>query len=360
MDILATGTEHRRAPAHPLDDRILDFMRDGDDAGFERLALDVFHYQYEACPPYRRYCERCGVTPATASGWRDVPAVPAASFAEVRLACFDAVRTTIAFESSGTTGARRSTHELETTALYDESLWRHFGRRLGLGYSFLAIMPSPAEAPRSSLSYMLGELMRRSAGGLHAFGVRGGSLDLDACAAWLAALAGPACVFAPAFGFVHFLDACRERGVRFALPPGSAVVETGGLKGRARDIPRDELYAELVRCFEVPRERCISEYGMCELGSQWYDGVGARWTRWLVVDPVSGEPVRAGEAGLLRVFDLANRGSVCAVLTADLAKAGDGQGNISNGPTTAFTLLGRYAGAPPKGCSIALDAMLSR
>jgi hypothetical protein len=77
--------------------------------------------------------------------------------------------------------------------------------------------------------------------------------------------------------------------------------------------------------------------------------VGPHWTRSLIVDPVSAEPVPKGQTGLLRVFDVSNRGSVCAVLTGDLAREVDG----------GLELFGRAPGEPPKGCSIAVDAALS-
>jgi len=114
----------------------------------------------------------------------------------------------------------------------------------------------------------------------------------------------------------------------------------------------------------VPRALCASEYGMCELGSQWYDtniadhlagrtiraGIkaGPHWARTVVVDPVTAQPVQLGTTGLLQVFDLSNRGSVAAVLTGDLVREVDG----------GFELIGRGSGQPPKGCSIAIDAAL--
>jgi len=115
----------------------------------------------------------------------------------------------------------------------------------------------------------------------------------------------------------------------------------------------------------VPRLLCVSEYGMCELGSQWYDAnlddyfagrsprvdvkVGPHWARAMLVDPVSAEPVEQGAEGLVGLFYLSNRGSVSAILTADVARAHAG----------GFVLLGRFAGAPPKGCSMAAEALLN-
>jgi hypothetical protein len=111
----------------------------------------------------------------------------------------------------------------------------------------------------------------------------------------------------------------------------------------------------------VPPERIVNQYGMTELGSQFYDGVlatqgdprcklGPPWARVRVVDPRSNAPVGEGEVGAIQVFDLANTGSVLAIQTADLGR--------SVGP--GFEVLGREAGAEARGCSIALDELLAR
>ncbi|MDQ6780726.1 MAG: long-chain fatty acid--CoA ligase, partial [Candidatus Eremiobacteraeota bacterium] len=192
----------------------------------------------------------------------------------------------------------------------------------------------------------------------------GDELRFGAATATLQAATRPTLIFGTAFALVHFMDRCAAQGLRFALPADSRVVETGGFKGKSRAVEPVEFYAALSRTFGVPREFCISEYGMCELGSQWYDAnladvlagrrprlelkVGPHWARELIMDPVSGEPSGAAE-GLLGLFDLCNRGSVMAVLSTDRARAAEG----------GFVFLGRATGAPPKGCSMTIDALLS-
>ncbi len=159
-----TGTpfleDMRDTAARALDDRIRDFIvsRAHTDVGFERLALELFAYQYERDEPYRRYCDRYGMRPSDARGWRDVPAVPAASFAQARLACFPPERTTLTFASSGTTsaGEHPSTLELDNATLYDASLLEHYRTRIlpdATTMRLLALAPSFDEAPHSSLSW---------------------------------------------------------------------------------------------------------------------------------------------------------------------------------------------------------------
>jgi hypothetical protein len=136
-------------------------------------------------------------------------------------------------------------------------------------------------------------------------------------------------------------------------------METGGFKGRSRSLPRLELYALLEERLGVALERIVNQYGMTELGSQFYDSVlvdaeGLRrkiappWTRVRMLDPETGAACAPGETGALFITDLANTGSVCAIQTADIGRqVGDG-----------FEVLGRDAGAEARGCSIAADELL--
>jgi acyl-protein synthetase LuxE len=361
--------DERDETSRALDARILSFIGGADDDGtFDRLALEVYAYQFERNPPYRRYCERRGSEPSRVSSWRDVPAVPAASFADTRLACFGPDRTALTFVSSGTTtaGARASRHELDSTELYDAAIAAQYCALVlpdapTMPHVFIA--PPFSYATTSSLSYMLSALEKRFGAPGGGFYVHDDVLDFSNLSVALAS-ASPRVVFGTAFSFVHFADRCRTNGVRFSLGPGSRVVETGGFKGKSREIARDDLYRSFEELLGVKPDMCVSEYGMCELGSQWYDAniadmaagiqprrhvkIGPHWTRTTIVDPVTALPVVSGETGLLQIFDLCNRGSVCSVLTGDLARERDG----------GVEIIGRHPGAPPKGCSIAADAML--
>jgi hypothetical protein len=341
---------------------------DGDDASFERLALDVFAYQYAENPAYRRYCARFSRAPSEVRHWEQIPAIPTSACAGLRLACFPPERARLTFISSGTTRGSRSRLELEDTSLYDASLLAHFRRCVlpdAPRMQVIALSPSFEDAPHSSLAYMLSKISQTLGTPDDAFFARDGRLDFEAASAALRAADAPTLVVGTAFAFVHFFDRCASEGTRFALPPGSRVVETGGFKGKSREVGRDELYGWFTQFLGVPRASCVSEYGMCELGSQWYDAnladnvagrasrmhlkIGPHWTRTVVVDPVTAAPLPHGEVGLLQVFDLSNLGSVSAVLTGDLVRADD----------DGFELLGRGPGQPPKGCSIALDAALN-
>jgi hypothetical protein len=162
-----------------------------------------------------------------------------------------------------------------------------------------------------------------------------------------------------ALALVHLLEAMESADQRIALSEGSRVMETGGFKGRSRELPRDLLYQRLHRSLDIPPGRIVNQYGMTELGSQFYDSVlrhpgtprrklGPPWARVRLIDPESGDEAPDGEIGVVTVLDLANTGSVLAIQSADLGRAlGDG-----------FEVLGRQPGAEARGCSIAADEML--
>jgi hypothetical protein len=228
----------------------------------------------------------------------------------------------------------------------------------------VVIGPSADEAPDSSLAHMCTLFARALAPGappLSTYFIRGGSLDVDGLRARVAALSpgAPAVVLATSFALVHLLDALD--GERLSLPAGSRVMQTGGFKGRSREVAADELRRDVALALGVPERAVIGEYGMTELSSQFWEAplvdeharhgvyVAPPWARVVAVDPETLAPVPDGATGIARIEDLANVDSAFAVLTQDRVK------RVAAG----FELLGRAPGAPPRGCSIALDEMLS-
>jgi hypothetical protein len=170
----------------------------------------------------------------------------------------------------------------------------------------------------------------------------------------------PAIVLATSFALVHLIDALG--GEALALPACSRVMQTGGFKGKAREVDGAELRGLAANTFGVPERAVVGEYGMTELSSQLWEAtlvdegapsgvyVEPPWARVIPVDEVSLAPVATGEVGIARIEDLANVDSAFAVLAADRVRRVDG----------GVELLGRATGAAPRGCSIAIDEMLSR
>ncbi|HEY0257359.1 MAG TPA: acyl-protein synthetase, partial [Candidatus Methylacidiphilales bacterium] len=138
---------------------------------------------------------------------------------------------------------------------------------------------------------------------------------------------------------------------RLRLPRGSWLLETGGFKGRSREISKVELYAHLSRLFSVPDKSIWNEYGMSELSSQAYArGTSSLhevppWARVLVCDPATNREVHLGERGLVRWIDLANIDSVMALQTLDLAER----------TPHGFRLIGRLPRTEPRGCSLGAE-----
>ena len=371
----------RHAPDAPPADRLAPAEADSQ---FAALARELFGLQFQANPPFRALCLLRGLTPDTWRDWRGLPALPTEAFKEAEVTCLPVADRVAVFHSSGTTQQARSRHHhsTESLALYEASLKPWFQQHL-LGDleelieneqlrpwekpGFLALTPPPAAAPHSSLVHMLEAVVREFgasdslfAGGLDAEGTW--TLDLDRL---LFAVRKSMCANRPlvllgtAFNFVHLLDHFAAHNIRYRLAAGSRVMETGGYKGRSRELPKRALHALITKHLGIPPERIVTEYGMSELSSQAYEAGsaerGARsgeesvrtfrfppWARALVISPETGREVAEGGTGLLRIIDLANAWSVLAVQTADLAvRRGDG-----------FEPLGRAAAAEARGCSL--------
>ncbi len=370
----ALGPDPARAA---LDARVLAWLREPgasngatprDDERFDALARALFAFQFEHCAPYRRFCEARGRTPGAVQHWREIPAVPTGAFKELALHSFPAERTAHVFRTSGTSTEQRGALHLDTLALYEASLLPSFRRgvlpdlALGARARLRVLAPPPAEAPESSLSHMFGVVVRTLGDEQSGFDVRGGVLDVRGLRDALEAAcrgAVPVALCGTAFAFVHLIDALAAESARLALPTGSRVMETGGFKGRSRAVPRAELYEGIASALGVPPGRIVNQYGMTELGSQFYDSVlcdpdaprrklAPAWTRVRIVDPETGNDAEPGAIGIVQIVDLVNTGSVAAIQTADLGRA------IDDG----FDVLGREPDAEARGCSIAADEML--
>jgi hypothetical protein len=343
------------------------------DAEFNALALAVFAHQYRHNAIYRAFCERRGARPDTVTHWLEVPAVPTDAFKAAPLLCGDAEDAVAVFRTSGTTAgaARRGQHYFPDLALYDAALRAGFRRHLlpdGGPMRMLALVPPRAEAPDSSLAHMVEAVVADFGAPGSGYYLREGRVDAAGLVAALAeaTTAGePVCLLGTSFAFVHLLDAWAAEGLMLELPHGSRVMDTGGFKGRSREVTRAELYAGLEDALGIAPEWCVNEYGMTEMSSQFYDTVagdpagadlearrhrGPAWVRTVAVDPETLAPLPGGTPGLLRHDDLANLGSVMALQTQDLGICGE---------DGSFRLLGRAPGAEARGCSIAMDELLS-
>ncbi|MFS0723295.1 long-chain fatty acid--CoA ligase [Paenibacillus sp. 1P07SE] len=329
---------------------------------FERLALQLFKYQFANIEPFRAFCRLRGRTPRTVRTWRDIPAVPIQAFKHSTLSVSPPDEAAALFMTSGTTDPQtRGRHYHPTLAVYNQSMLTAFRRfvtrdrsRMRMGILF----PEPAELPHSSLAHYLG-LARTHHGGddsMHL--VRDGVLAVDELELLIeqARRSGrPLMLLGATFSFIHALDAAG--GADWQLPAGSLLLDTGGIKGRSREMDAEVFYTMLSERFGVDRSSCLNMYGMTELSTQYYDSgnerlpswkIGPHWIRPRVIDPLTGAEVPAGEQGVLVHCDLANWNAVTTILTEDIG--------VLHEDGRRFQLLGRAEGSAARGCSLAAES----
>ncbi len=372
-------------------ERISHFIQHPAAATFEELALAVFAYQYERIEPYRRLCDARGATPASIADWRRVPPVPAAAFKRLRLA---AAPEQEVFRSSGTSGGEeaRSVHHHPFPDLYRQTIDAAFPSHCLPGggaapVPMLSLVPSRDQLPDSSLAFMIDHVLARFGAPAPetaiALGRRG--VEMVPARSWAGARqrsGRPALVLATSLALAQWLDALERQDLRFRLPPGSAIFETGGYKGLTEQVSPADQHRRLEERLGVPPGAVVREYGMTELTSQCYTRALAggdpdlffapHWARVRILDPETLEEARPGAPGLIAIFDLANLGSAAHLLTEDLGAAemggadaagGGARGHEGNagagegGKGGGFRLLGRAAGAELRGCSLVAEEL---
>jgi hypothetical protein len=344
---------------------------------FEQFCLELFAYQFERIPVYGDWCRQSGHVPATVHSAEAIPALPVEAFRGDGVHSFPAAAAVAHFRTSGTTATRTGTLLLDDLTLYERSLLRSFKHHVLPDCSrirMLQLIPTASAAPSSSLAHMV-DCVRAHWGTAHSdCFVAGDQLRIDALQEALArshAAQEPVLLLGTAFAWVAFLDACNASGWRLQLPPGSRLFETGGYKGKVRELTRPELLQSIEACLGIPASHVVSEYGMTEMGSQYYTlSLRAALLHQPVRDTVPETPAwsfpfwlrprllrseealpsalpSAGGIGLLLHHDLANRGSVSHLLTADL---GESIG-------ASFALVGRAPIADLRGCGLAQESL---
>ncbi|MBN1654381.1 MAG: acyl-protein synthetase [Deltaproteobacteria bacterium] len=337
-----------------------------DDRARDALLCEVLAWQAEKVQPYRKLVESSRLKPRQQCRRADsFVALPTEVFRYARVAWHDSSNDRAVFRTSGTTVSARGSHHIFDLSLYDRAA------RVRAKYALFpdvelmrlfVLAPTYQQAGDSSLSYMLERFIAWFGSGQSEFVWRDDGLDLEKLARALDRAVKdnvPVALLGTSFAFVHAEEGFQEQ--RWSLPHGSRVMQTGGFKGRSREVQSEVLRASLSKRYGIDEAYIIQEYGMTELCSQMYETTlrdaverrrgGARrfyppgWVRASVVDPETLAPLKARDAGLLRIDDLANLDSVCAIQTSDLARV----------EQDGFVLLGRATGSTPRGCSIVWD-----
>ena len=318
------------------------FQISGED-DFNDLAVKVFRFQYETNPVYREMSQLLRADPVKINNYLKIPSIPISLFRDHKIISGDGNITQKVFTSSGTTGSVPSQHFIKDLKLYEESFTRCFQNFYGnpAKFRFLGLLPGYLERTGSSLVYMLDYLIRKTEKNGSGF-------------------------------FLHELDSLKEKlhgdssmdssktilfGASYALLDfaehypmdisGVIVMETGGMKGRRKEMIREELHEIL--CHKLNVDVIHSEYGMTELLSQAYSaGNGIfRAPPWMKImirdtnDPLHYLPT--GQTGGITIIDLANLYSCSFIATQDLGKLhNDG----------SFEVVGRFDDSDVRGCNL--------
>lgn len=316
---------------------------------FNLMAIRLFRIHFEQNPVYREFVHylRPGLSPDSIVRLEQVPFLPIELFKRHKI-ILEGIREEDCFMSSGTAsqGAVQSRHYIASLDLYRQCFTRAFTERWGdpQQYVFLALLPNYLEQKHSSLVCMMQELIRlsrQSESGFYLY-------DKEKLARNLQELetAGRKTIL---FGVSYaLLDLAEKYPIRLKH---TLVFETGGMKGRRKEMPKEELHTILEKAFGV--ETVYSEYGMCELFSQAYStGKGYRFTcpPWMrVLIRKSNNPLQweeNGKSGGINVVDLGNIFSCPFIETQDLGRLY---------PDGSFEVLGRFDNSDIRGCNLMVE-----
>jgi phenylacetate-coenzyme A ligase PaaK-like adenylate-forming protein len=307
---------------------------------FNALALKIFHYQYAENRVYRQFVDFQTDNPQKIKTIQEIPFLPIEFFKSHKIISGEEKEQQV-FLSSGTTGMDRSKHFIVDPKLYEESFSNGFKFFYGSpkDYRIFALLPSYLERDGSSLIYMVKKLMDQSGDGQNDFFLD----DYQELSNRLKIKSEKkTLLIGVSFALLEFAEKHP-----FAFPDETIVMETGGMKGRRREMIREKLHEIL--CTQFQLKNIHSEYGMTELMSQAYSkGKGVfRSPPWMKIlirdmnDPKS--LLRNGKTGGINVIDLANIHSCSFIATMDLGRKLSGE---------EFEVLGRFDNSDIRGCNL--------
>ena len=309
---------------------------------FEALTFEIFEFQFENNPIYRSYCDLLYKHPSTIRTLEDIPFLPIQFFkSHTILSSNELIQKT--FSSSGTTGQNTSKHHITNLKIYEESFRNAFNVFYGdiKDYTILALLPSYSEREGSSLIYMVEHLISESNKEKSGFYL----YNLSELASTLKNLDNQnenVLLIGVSFALLDLIESHKLQ-LKHTI-----IMETGGMKGRRKEIVRHELHRLLKDGLGV--KTIHSEYGMTELLSQAYSkGNGVfetpLWMKVLIRD--TDDPLTITESlnktGGINIIDLANINSCAFIATQDLGK------RIFN---NQFEVIGRFDNSDIRGCNL--------
>ncbi len=310
---------------------------------FEDKAFQIVAYQYDNVNVYQKFCNLLDKTPKSITSLEDIPFLPINFFKSQKILVNSATPEKI-FYSSRTTGTIPSKHYIANLDLYKKSFLRTFTSVFGNieEYVILGLLPSYLEREGSSLIYMVNELIKKTRSSYSKFYLNNHTELIDT---------------------LEFLENKKQKTILLGVPYAlldliekkrfnlehTIIMETGGMKGKRKEMVKDQLHLVLKEGFGV--QNIYSEYGMTELLSQAYskgDGVFScpPWMKVLTRDTNDALSYVTGKAGGINVIDLANSYSCSFIATQDLGKKIDANN---------FKILGRFDTADIRGCNLLIE-----
>ncbi len=308
---------------------------------FNRLCLEVFAFQANRNPVYKEYLQYLGTNPETIKKYTEIPFLPIDFFKSQKVQC-DSYPTEIIFTSSSTSGLSESKHHVAKISLYRESYLRSFQYFYGPinEYCILALLPSYSERTGSSLIYMVDDFIKKSQHPQSGYFL----YDLAALKKTILQLEEkdtPTILLGVSYALLDFAEQLPFKMSNVLL------METGGMKGKRKELLKPELHKILKKAFGV--SSIHSEYGMTEVLSQAYSQGGGifscpPWMKVLIRE--SNDPLTladTGKTGGINIIDLANLYSCSFIATQDLGRLSEDD---------SFEIMGRFDHSDIRGCNL--------
>lgn len=327
----------------PFIDEVKDKIFSVSHADFESLALEIFLYQAKNNPVYAEYISLLKINPANIKKVEQIPFLPIQLFKSRKIITGNLSQNYTIFESSTTTGAIPSKHYVADIEWYNESCLRIFNQFFGdiKDYHFLALLPNYLERGSSSLVQMVKFFMDKSGSEESGFHIYDHEKMLQQIQKLQKLADRKIFIIGVSFALLDFAE-------KYPVDLSDCIVmETGGMKGRRKELIRSELHDILTKAFYS--KGIYSEYGMTELLSQAYakeKGIfeSPNWMKILIrdaTDPFSF--VENGQSGGVNIIDMANINSCCFIQTQDVGIKYTNE---------RFEILGRLDNADIRGCSL--------
>ncbi|MEM9444193.1 MAG: hypothetical protein AAGA18_02460 [Verrucomicrobiota bacterium] len=317
---------------------------------------ELLSWQVKNNPVYQDYCRLSGIDLKSKLEWHEFPALPVRTFRQKVVSCLPESPFEQIFLTSGTSEEQRGKQHLISTNFYHLSLKMNFDKNLPKNQKadWISLIPSSSELPQSSLSHMISYLAKAYQPPKMTYCCNA-SFEID-YSIFLGSILDaiqkqtPIALFATSFALVQVCDYLSKNRPNLSLHKDSFLFETGGSKGRVREISRFEMQTLLAQTLDLQKDQIHYEYGMTELSSQCYALAtnevfdSPPWMQVQIINPKNGEKCPPGQRGLLHFYDLANTYTCAAIATEDYGEYVDDSGR--------FLLHGRTPSTPPRGCSL--------